>query len=384
MRIKRSFKTLAVFFVILSMCTFGIQGWVNADEAKLPKTLLFSCYDVGASGYMQTSAIADAFSKKFGTRIRLLPSGTSIGRLLPLTTKRVNYGFLANEVYFAAEGIYDFAVEEWGPQDLRVVLAHPSSIAIATTKDSGVKTLKDLKGKRVSYIPGAPTLNIKAEAFLAFAGLTWDDVQKVEFPSYGAACKALIEGKTDASVVSPAAPLMYELESSPRGLHWLEFPKDDKEGWKRMLKIAPFLSPFMETIGPGMSKENPKALPSYRYPMVTVYADADPEAVYQFTKAMDETFPLYAPTHAIMESWKVQESGVPPADAPFHEGAIRYLKEIGVWTAEHDAWNNARIEHMKKLQKAWEEALDEKQAQKISSKKFTDFWMKKRAAALAE
>ena len=376
-------RPIAVSLITLLLISAS-WGSASAEEAKLPKTLLFSCYDVGASGYMQASAIADAFSKKWGTRIRLLPSGTSIGRLMPLAAKRVEYGFLADEVYFAVEGIYDFAVEEWGPQDLRVVLAHPSTIAIATTKECGVKTLYDLKGKRVAYIPGAPTLNIKAEAFLAFAGLTWDDVKRVEFPSYGASCKALIEGNADAAVVSPAAPLMYELDSSPRGLHWLEFPADDTEGWKRMHKIAPFLSPYMETIGPGMSKDKPAALPAYRYPMITVYADADPETIYQFTKAMDESYPLYLPTHAVMEFWKVQDSGIPPAAAPFHEGAIRYLKDVGVWKPEHDVWNNNRIEHMKKLQKAWDETMEEKQVKKIETKNFADFWMKKRAEVIGD
>lgn len=358
-------------------------AWADA-KTGLPKTMVWSCYDVGASGYMQASAIADAFGKKFGLRIRLLPSGTSIGRLMPLTANRVACGFLANEVYFAAEGLYDFATVEWGPQDLRVVLAHPSTIALATTKDSGVKELKDLKGKRVSYIPGAPTLNVKMDAFLAFAGLSWNDVKRVEFPSYGAACKALIEGKTDASVVSASSSIMYELETSARGLYWPQFRPDDKAAWKRMNKVAPFLAPFKETIGAGISKEKPAWLPEYRYPMITVYADKDPQWVYNMVKAMDEAFDLYKDAHKVMPLWSIKKSGIPPADAPFHKGAIRYLKEKGVWTAEAEAWNNERIAHMKKLQTAWEKALQEKVTKKIKEKAFSEFWLKIRAEAVGD
>ncbi len=375
-------------FLIISVLALALAAFMAAPGAqakvKLPHTMVWSCYDVGSSGYMQASAIADAFSKKLGMRIRLLPSGTSIGRMMPLTAGRVACGFLANEVYFAAEGLYDFASVQWGPQDLRMILAHPSSIALATTKASGIKTVAGLKGKRVSYIPGAPTLNVKMDAFLAFGGLTWKDVKRVEFPSYRASLKALIEGKTDASVTITSASIMYELESSARGLRWLQFPPDDKAAWKRMHKIAAFLSPFQETVGAGISPDKPIYSPSYRYPMITVYANKDAEWAYNMAKAMDETFDLYKKAHKVMPLWNIKDSGVPPADAPFHEGAIRYLKEKGVWTAEAQAWNDARLAHMKKLQKAWEYALQQKVAKKIKEKKFKEFWLKIRAEALAK
>ncbi len=379
-KLKASWMLGAALALLLALA----PGAWAAGKVDLPKTMVWSCYDVGSSGYMQASAIADAFGKKFGMRIRLLPSGTSIGRLMPLTANRVACGFLANEVYFAAEGLYDFATVEWGPQDLRVALAHPDSIALGTAKDANIKTLKDLKGKRVSYIPGAPTLNVKMDAFLAFAGLTWKDVQKVEFPSYASSLKALIEGKTDASVTVATAAIMYELETSARGLYWPQFPPDDKEAWKRMTKVAPFLGPSQQTIGAGISKDKPLWLPEYRYPMVTVYADKDPNWVYNMVKAMDESFDLYKDAHKIMPQWILKKSGVPPADAPFHEGAIRYLKEKGVWTAEAQAWNDARVAHMKKLQAAWDKAMQEKVAKKIKEKDFAAFWLKIRAEAVGE
>jgi TRAP-type uncharacterized transport system substrate-binding protein len=54
----------------------------------------------------------------------------------------------------------------------------PNSSAVIVTKESGIKTLKDLKGKRVSWILGNPSLNVKMEAYLAFANLTWDDTRE--------------------------------------------------------------------------------------------------------------------------------------------------------------------------------------------------------------
>jgi len=346
--------------------------------------MIWTCYDVGSSGYVQASAIADAFLKNFGTKVRLLPSGTGIGRLLPLATKRVQCGYLANEVYFATEGLFDFSAREWGPQDLRVILAHPSSTSMLTTKVSGIKTPKDMKGKRVSWIVGNPSMYVKAEAQLAFAGLTWDDVVKVEFPSYAANLRALIEGKTDIATGTLTAPIIYELASTPKGFQVIEFPPDDKEGWKRAQKIAPFMFPSQETRGPGVSKENPVWIAHVRYPMITVYADADPDWVYNYIKAIDETFSIYKDSFPVMPDWRIEMAGVPPADAPFHEGAIRYLKEKGVWKAKYDTWNNARLRHMKKVRKAWEKAVSEAEAKKMKSKHFPKFWLEQRARALAD
>ena len=68
----------------------------------------------------------------------------------------------------------------------------------------------------------------------------------------------------------------------------MEFPPEDKEAWKRMQKICPFLSPMKEGIGAGLDQKNPRNLIGFKYPMVTVYANEDPETVYNFLKALDD------------------------------------------------------------------------------------------------
>ena len=62
--------------------------------------MVWSVYDIGASGYNEASAIAEGIMKKYDIRVRLLPSGTSIGRLLALKRKRVSVSFLENGSIF--------------------------------------------------------------------------------------------------------------------------------------------------------------------------------------------------------------------------------------------------------------------------------------------
>ena len=81
----------------------------GVTQAKLPETSVWTAYDLGSSGYAEASGIADAIMKKQPIRVRIVPSGTSIGRLLPLKQGKASYGFLANELYFASEGTFDFS-----------------------------------------------------------------------------------------------------------------------------------------------------------------------------------------------------------------------------------------------------------------------------------
>jgi TRAP transporter TAXI family solute receptor len=325
-------------------------------QAKLPSTSVWTAYDLGSSGYTEASSIADSIMKKQSMRVRIVPSGTSIGRLLPLRQGRANYGFLANELYFAAEATYDFAVPSWGPQDVRVVLARPASNAMATAADIGVKEIKDLRGKRIGYVRGNPSVNVKTDAYLAFGGMTRDDVEVVWFGSYNAMKTAVINNQLDSWSSVTTSGNVREQEASPRGLVFPPFPASDKAGWERIRKVADFFEPYLETAGAGISKEKPIELVGYRYPIMATYANTDADEVYAFTKAIDESMDLIRVTTASAGNWAPSMSGKPPADAPWHEGSIRYLKERNIWTDEDQAWQDQRLARLRRIQAGWAEA----------------------------
>lgn len=338
----------------------GFSGDVRADEPTLPRSMVWSAYDLGASGYIEASAMANAFMETYDTRIRIVPSGTSIGRLLPMTQGRVTYGFLANEVYFATEGTYDFSSLEWGPQDLRIVLGKPSSNGMATAKDANIRTPEDLRGKRIGYVRGNPSVNIKNDAYLAFAGLTHDDVQVVWFGGYRDLVTAILANQLDVMTSVTTSANMREIEASPRGLYWPSWPAENREGWDKVrTQVADFFEPFVETRGAAISEDNPVEMLGYRYPMITVYAHVDADEIYNMTKAADRTFDKYKGATATGYRWEIEQSGRTPADAPWHEGAIRYLKEKGVWQAEDQEWHEARLARLQKVMDAWESATEE-------------------------
>jgi hypothetical protein len=217
---------------LLTLALAGVTSAAMAADPKLPRSMVWTAYDLGSSGYAEATGMANAFKKRYGMRVRIIPAGTSIGRMLPMVTGKATLGFLANEAYFAAEGSYDFASETWGPQDIRIVLGKPTSNAIAVAGDVGINTVYDLKGKRLGYVKGNPSVNVKHDAYLAFAGLTRDDIEVVWFGSYSAMKTALLANQIDGFSSVTTSANMREIEASPRGLWYAQVPPDDVEGWK--------------------------------------------------------------------------------------------------------------------------------------------------------
>jgi uncharacterized protein len=368
-------------------------GAAYAADPELPKSMVWSAYDLGSSGYAEATGIANALKKNYGTRIRIVPAGTSIGRMLPMTTGKVKYGFLANEAFFSAEGTYDFATEQWGPQDIRIVMGRVASVGFAVAGDAGVKEISDLKGKRIGYVKGNPSVNVKNDAYLAFGGVSRADVEVVWFGSYSAMNTALLANQLDAFGSVPGSANMREIEASPRGLYWPQFPADNKEGWKKVKDVVSFAAPALETRGAAMSKDDPKWLVGYRYPMITVYQKAaTTDEVYNLIKAIDLSFDDYKNTTSSSADWALEKAARPPYDAPSHEGTIRYMKEKGLWRDEDQAWHDERLARLNTVLEAWEAAqadfhdhrvAEKEKGNKVDAKEaWPEYWEAARKKAL--
>ena len=252
---------------------------VCAQDVKLPATLTMTAYDTGSSGFNIVVAVGKAFKDKHGTDVRVLPAGNDVARLAPLKGGRAQASAMGIGVYFAQEGVFEFAVRDWGPQPLRLLLASSdcNAISLGVAKDTGVREIKDLKGRRIGIVVGSPALNQNAFAVLAFGGLTRGDVKLVEFSSYGAMWKGILNNEADAAIASTISAQPKEVETSPRGLVYPPTPAADKAGWARVQKVSPYFAPHKATCGIGISEQNPVELPNYPYPIFTAYASRSEE-----------------------------------------------------------------------------------------------------------
>jgi TRAP transporter TAXI family solute receptor len=352
-----------------------------AQSIKLPDTLSWTAYDVGSGGYNQAVAIGNALKNKLGTNLRVLPGKNDVSRNIPLRDGKVP--FSANGVggsYLAQEGLYEFGAPSWGPQAVRSLVLNNSDalLTIVTAKDANIKTAADIKGKRVAWVVGAPSLNQNITALLAFANLSWNDVTKVQFGGFGQAMDGIISNQVDAAFASTISGNAYKVASSPRGIHYPVFPHGDREGWARVKKIAPFFVPAFGSEGADLSKDKKAEAATYPYPVLMTMAPTDAELVYNMTKAMMELFDEYKDGAPGNSGWDIKRQIFAWA-IPMHEGAVRYFKERGLWTAEHQKHNDAMIKRQQVLSAAWEAY---KAKAPSNENEFAKGWMKARAEAL--
>ena len=354
----------------------------NAAEVMLPKQLAWTAYGTTSSGYAQSVAIGNMLKNKYGTALRVLPGKNDVSRMTPLKDGKADMCACGIASYFGSEGVMLFAKEGWGPQPIRVLLASmgASGLGLGTAKDANIKTMADLKGKRVAWVRGGDALNVNAGANLAFGGLTWDDVVKVEFPGFKQSWEGLINDQVDAAFASTVTPLAKRLAASPRGIYWPPLPHDDKAAWARFLKAAPYFVQHTVTVGADISKEHPWEGAAYSYPILVANASYDRDVVYSLVKAMAENYDEYKDGAPGAKGWAMSAQNFQWV-IPFHDGAIQYFKEAGVWTADMQAHNDALVKRQDVLAKAWKNFLAARPGGDEAS--VAAAWMKARASALS-
>jgi TRAP transporter TAXI family solute receptor len=350
---EETMKYIASTFAILSMSA----TLASAQDIELPKQLNWTAYDTGSAGYNQAVAIGAALQDATGTNLRVLPGKNDVSRTEPLRQGRVEFSATGvGGSFMAQEGVFDFGAENWGPQAVRVLLANNGgaiNLSVGVAGDLGIETYADLKGKRVAYIVGSPALNVNTEAYLAYGGLTWDDVERVDFGGFGASWTGLIEGQVDAAFASTNSGKAYEAEAGPRGLFWPPIDPENTEGFAAMLAIAPFFTINKASVGATIDGTDGYQGAGYAYPVLTAMAEADEALVYNMTKAMVELFPQYDGNSPGIGGWALDKQNMKWV-VPYHDGAIRYFTEVGAWSDEAQAHNDQLVARQAALMAAWE------------------------------
>ncbi len=367
--------------IAAAAAAISLSSGATAQDFDLPNQLSWTAYDTGSAGYNQAVAIGAALQDAAGVNLRVLPGKNDVSRTEPLRQGRVEFSATGvGGSFMAQEGAFEFGAETWGPQPIRVLLANNGgaiNLAVGVAGDIGVETYADLAGKRVAYIVGAPALNVNTEAYLAYGGLTWDDVERVDFGGFGASWSGLIEGQVDAVFAATNSGQAYEAASSPRGLIWPPVDPENAEGLARMQEIAPFFVTNKASVGATIDGTDGHQGAGYAYPVLVATAETDADLAYNMTKAMVELFPDYDGKAPGIAGWALDKQDLTWV-VPYHEGAIRYFEEQGLWTEEAAAHNDDLVARQEALAAAWESLVAE------GPENWEEAWAEQRRAALEE
>ncbi|MCZ6617894.1 MAG: TAXI family TRAP transporter solute-binding subunit [Gammaproteobacteria bacterium] len=367
--------------LIMSLVLLSAVACVaEAGEVELPKTLAWTAYNLGTTGYNQAVAIGKVLKDEYNVTLRVVPGKNDISRLVPLVKGRVQFSANGMATYFAQEGVFQFEHENWGPLKVRLVLSSngDSNQSLAVAADTGITHPSELKGRRVPYVRGAPALNVAVEAFLACGNLGWEDVKRVDFPGYNSMWNGIVNGHVDAAFANTVSGPARKLEASPRGIKWLEIPHDDKGCIERLLKIAPYFTLHVATRGAGITAERPNVGVTYPYPLLIGLDSTDETLVYSMIQVIHKHYDAFKNADPGAIGWAMDRQPLSYV-VPYHAGAVRYLKEIGVWSEANESNNQRLLERQRVLSDAW---TRHKQNEFSSGDVFQLTWRSSRVAAL--
>ncbi|MDI6762903.1 MAG: TAXI family TRAP transporter solute-binding subunit [Thermodesulfobacteriota bacterium] len=198
----------------------------------------------------------------------------------------------------------------------------PNSNSYVVLSGSGIKSLSDLKGKRVNVGPAGGGLEPNAKAILEAYGLTYKDFTPL-FLGIGAGADALKDKKVDAAITT--IPIIHELQATAK----IDILFMEEKVIDAMIAKHPYYG--KQRVPANTFKEVPQEVVVPDFGMqLAVRSDADPELVYRLTKTLMENVKslgeAYGPMKMITPDWAATKLA-----NPYHPGAIKYFKEKKVW-----------------------------------------------------
>lgn len=350
-RLRLLAAATAASALFLSGCAAGETTMVGG----IRDPFVISTYGTGTSTYADTAAVADGVSTMTGARVRIITSDTAIGRMAAMKSGAAAMGRLGDEYIYAFEAVNEFANEQWGPQDTRVVWAPLSPHSFLSRTADGIESPADLKGKTIPKITANPSVNLKFDAFLAAGGLTRDDVNVVEM-AYGEQPDALQQGRIDTLYHQVYGANLYEL-ASEMDVSWISLDPDDEEAEKAVTDLSPSLNILPFDGAPAQEEGEEDYGFVYTLPITTM-ADTSEDEVYALVSAMADGFPEFENTTVNTPRWNPEEVEDTPREAPYHPGTIRWLKEHDRWSEEAQEKQDELLARGERLDEEWAEFQD--------------------------
>ena len=271
-----------------------------------------------------------------GMNLRISPFGGSSAYVPGVAAGEQQFG-LANELeaHYAVTGevIYNKKYP-----DLRVVaVLTPLYSQFFVKKDSPIKSIADLKGKRIpTGYTSQKVLDELTKGTLANGGLDYKDITPVPVPNVAGGADEFAQGKADVFMFALGAGKVTEVNSQVGGVRVV--PVDhSKEAMARLRKYIPVA--YATELKPGKGRtgiDAPTWVYAYDY-LVLTNAKMSDDVVYKLTKIMHDHQKELGANFAGLNGFDPNHMTKPMDPVQFHPGAIKYYKEIGQWPPKAQA-----------------------------------------------
>ncbi len=327
---KRAFVFTLAF--IFGLCLLvGLSPFDG--KAHAGKTTFVTIGTGGITGvyYPTGGAIAKIVNKKrkvYGIRATVESTGGSVFNVNAVMSGDLEFGVVQSDrQYQAVKGMAEWK-DKGIQKDLRAVFTiHPESITLVAADDANIKTIQDLKGKRVNIgNPGSGQRQNSIDALEA-AGIDWKSDLKAEGVKAAEAPGLLQDGRIDAFFYTVGHPNgnIKEATSGKRKVHMVPITEIDA-----LLAKFPY---YAKAVIPmkfytGASNEGDVETFGVKATFVTS-AKVPDEVVYAITKEVFDNFEDFKklhPAYGVLTKKNMLEG----MSAPIHPGAMKYYKEAGL------------------------------------------------------
>ncbi len=281
----------------------------------------------GTSGtyYPFGGAIANIWNSKIeNMNVTAQATGASAENLRLINKGEAEYAIVQNDVMDYAYNGKDLFAGEKLSNIMTIGTLYPEVVQIAVSKDSGIKSIADFKGKRISVGDAGSGVEFNAKQIMEGYGITFDDIKKSNL-SFKESAEAIQNGTLDGCFITAGVPnsALQELAFTA-GLTLI--PVDGAEADAICAKYGY----YTKTVIPGDTYKGTSTDTAALAIKATlaVSSKLDEETVYEMTKALFDNLPALGNAHAKGKEVSI-ESAVTGVSVPFHPGAEKYFKEVG-------------------------------------------------------
>ena len=307
---------------LLLTATLAMSSMFATAHADNPKFLSMLTGGTGGTYYPLGGAIAKIVSDETGIQTDALSSNASADNIIALNDGEAEIAFTQTDVAaYAIDGVNNF---EGKKVDAIQALGslYPETVQIITTDKSGIKTVTDLKGKKVSVgAPGSGTY-VSAEQILEVYGLNMKDI-RAQHLDFGESVGGIQDGNIDAAFITAGTPTgAVEQLTATAKVNVLAVDGDEA---KNLIDKYPFYG--VDTIKEGTYGLSNDVDSVAVLAMLVVQKDLPEDAVYNITKAIYENTDKIA--HAKAKEISL-ENALDGIGFDVHPGAKKYFEEKGL------------------------------------------------------
>jgi uncharacterized protein len=336
MHARSNLRQLVVATAFLLVQIFAGAG--NAQQ--LPKSVTVGVNPAGTVFYAVGGGLASVITGGAPFQAVIQPyTGTST--FLPLLDNgEIDFGIInAVEMNLAYQGAGRFKVAGRNPlphvPNTRLIMrGSPLRVSLVVRKDSTIKTVQDVKGKRVTgEYPANLAIWFHVFTGLANGGLTWDEVKVIPVPAVNEGVDAVVQGRADVSNHAIGAAKIQEADASV-GVRFVSLDCSP-QGEERVRKAVPGY--YVTVLKSGTSTGVVSDTCVLSYDIYLVGHKALPAPVVQATlKAVWDNIEKLPPLHPQFKEWTRERGASADVTIPYHPAAVQFYKEKGTWSAKMD------------------------------------------------